>query len=121
MSSAMRTDTLSRILLPLVLLIMIAGCRVYHPSPPLEQYTQETLGEFLFEGTWIKVQTTSDKVFRLKLTSLEETYLLGEGASGTIKIPYHLIENIEKGEENEYATYILFELMLNILWVACCY
>ena len=80
-----------------------SGCKVY-TYPPTEQITQETLGKFLNAGDRIKVHTNSNDDYRLKLIGLEETFLLGKGARGTIKIPYKLIDNIKEADEQKISS-----------------
>jgi len=85
----------------LSILFLGSGCIVYQPSPPIEQVNQETLRKFLKAGDRIKVRTTSDETYRLNLIALEETILLGNREGSTIKIPYKLIQNIEKGKRRK--------------------
>jgi len=68
------------------------------------------------EGDRLKVHTFSGRV-----TSLEQTKLVGNGPFGTIRIPYALIESIDKGEVNMaqswtvHSTWVLALMLITML------
>jgi len=78
----------------LVTLIVLCGCSIAKPIAD-NTLTQENLSIHLKYGYILRVDKNDGESKKLKLVSLEDTYLLGQNnQEGTLIIPYSWIEEI---------------------------
>ena len=106
-----------------LVIIMLTGCVISYPNSPILRISKENLEQNLMEGDRLKVHTFSGRVYRLNVTSLEQTKLVGNGPFGTIRIPYALIESIDKGEVNMAQSWTVnstWVLAVMLITAACC-
>ncbi len=106
-----------------LVIIMLTGCVISYPNSPILRISKENLEQNLMEGDRLKVHTFSGRVYRLNVTSLEQTKLVGNGPFGTIRIPYAMIESIDKGEVNMARSWTVnstWVLAVMLITAACC-
>ena len=98
----------------------LTGCVMVRTYPPMQQIEPKILRENLKDRDLLHIHTTNGSMRRLNLTHLGDTYLLGKGEGGIVRIYYHDIQSIEYTRKNRTAA-VAFGLTAFIVYYAAWY